>query len=96
MTTYRLGSSPAVHTPGILAWAINGYAFQQDRQRLLDLFCVTFSSVPSDAFESLLSKAVPYTVDGETVVFTVEGLCCTNRVMAEVPPSPDGLIPQLP
>ncbi|KIX16211.1 hypothetical protein [Paracoccus sp. 228] len=73
MTTYRLGSSPAVHTPGILAWAINGYAFQQDRQRLLDLFCVTFSSVPSDAFESLLSKAVPYTVDGETVVFTVEG-----------------------
>ena len=23
-------------------------------------------------------------------------LCCTNRVMAEVPPSPDGLIPQLP
>lgn len=26
----------------------------------------------------------------------VAGLCCTNRVMAEVPPSPDGLIPQLP
>jgi hypothetical protein len=24
------------------------------------------------------------------------GLCCTNRVMAEVPLSPDGLIPQLP
>lgn len=26
----------------------------------------------------------------------IVGLCCTNRVMAEVPPSPDGLIPQLP
>lgn len=25
MATYRLGSSPAVHTPGIVAWAINGY-----------------------------------------------------------------------
>ena len=24
------------------------------------------------------------------------GLCCTNRVMAEVPLSPDGLIPRLP
>lgn len=27
---------------------------------------------------------------------TMTRLCCTNRVMAEVPPSPDGLIPQLP
>lgn len=25
-----------------------------------------------------------------------DGLCCTNRVMAEVPLSPDRLIPQLP
>ncbi|MDF3905616.1 hypothetical protein [Paracoccus sp. AS002] len=26
----------------------------------------------------------------------LEGLCCTNRLKAEVPLSPDGLIPQLP
>ena len=26
----------------------------------------------------------------------VEGLCCTNRLNAEFPLSPDGLIPQLP
>jgi hypothetical protein len=34
MATYRLGSSPAVHTPGSIAWAINGYAFENDRPQL--------------------------------------------------------------
>ena len=29
-----------------------------------------------------------------TTVFMFNGLCCTNRVMAEVPLSPDGLIPR--
>ncbi|SEN42823.1 hypothetical protein SAMN04489859_1006167 [Paracoccus alcaliphilus] len=32
----------------------------------------------------------------ENIFDGTRGLCCTNRVMAEVPPSPDGLIPQLP
>lgn len=73
MTTYRLGSSPAVHTPGLIAWAINGYAFEADRDQMRKVIGVTFSTVPATAVDQLLSKAVPYTVEDETVVFEVEG-----------------------
>lgn len=73
MATYRLGSSSAVHTPGIIVWAINGYHFERDREQLLTIVSCTFAQVPVEAIEQLLSKAVPYTVEGETVVFTVEG-----------------------
>ncbi|WP_421408079.1 hypothetical protein [Agrobacterium tumefaciens] len=70
MTTYRLGSSPAVHTPGIIAWAINGYHFEDDRPQLRKVIVDTYS-LPETAADQLLSKSVPYSVDGETVVFTV-------------------------
>lgn len=70
MTTYRLGSSPAVHTPGIIAWAINGYHFEDDRLQLRKVIVDTYS-LPETAADQLLSKSVPYSVDGETVVFTV-------------------------
>ncbi|MUO72953.1 hypothetical protein [Agrobacterium vitis] len=70
MTTYRLGSSPAVHTPGIIAWAINGYHFEDDRPQLRKVIADTYS-LPETAADQLLSKSVPYSVDGETVVFTV-------------------------
>ncbi|KEP67796.1 hypothetical protein DL1_20375 [Thioclava dalianensis] len=73
MATYRLGSSSAVHTPGIIAWAINGYSFVQDQPRLLDVISSTFPTVPREAIHELLSKEVPYKIDGETVVFSVEG-----------------------
>lgn len=72
MTTYRLGSSPAVHTPGVIAWAINAYSFEEDRQRMLQIVSATFVDVPAAAIEQLLSKAVPYKVEGETVVFSAE------------------------
>ena len=72
MATYRLGSSSAVNTSGLIAWAINGYAFSKDRKVMLDVICGTFASVPPEAAEQLLSKAIPYTIEGETVVFTVE------------------------
>ena len=46
---------------------------------------------------------VPTLVDGDTTISEstaiaqyLAGLCCTNRLNAEVPLSPDGLIPQLP
>ncbi|MCQ0090227.1 MULTISPECIES: hypothetical protein [Rhodobacterales] len=73
MTTYRLGSSPAVHTPGLIAWAINGYAFEADRDQMRKVIGATFSTVPAQAIDQLLSKAVPYTVEDETVVFDAEG-----------------------
>ena len=72
MTTYRLASSGMVHTPGIIAWAINGYAFETDRQQLLETICATYPALPTDAVHKLLIKAVPFTVEAETVVFSVE------------------------
>lgn len=71
-TTYRLGSSPVVHTPGVIEWAINAYSFEEDRQRMLNTVSATFAEVPRAAIEQLLSKTVPYTVEGETVVFNAE------------------------
>lgn len=70
MTTYRLGSSPAVHTPGIIAWAINGYHFEDDRPQLRKVIVDTYS-LPETAADQLLSKSVPYSIEGETVIFTV-------------------------
>lgn len=72
MATYRLKSSEMVHTPGIIAWAINGYAFADDRPKLLDVMCRTFPTIPATAIERLLSEAVPYTVEDEAVVFSVD------------------------
>lgn len=72
MATYRLQSSSLVHTPGIIAWAINGYAFPRDRATMVQVIAATFPAVPSAAIEQLLSKAVSYTVEAETVVFSVE------------------------
>ena len=72
MATYRLGSSSLIHTPDIIAWAINGYAFPRDRARMVQVIAATFPTVPAQVIEQLLSKAVPYTVESETVVFSVE------------------------
>jgi len=73
MATYRLGSSPLIHTPGVIAWAINGFHFKADRAVLREIVVGMFPQVPGEAIEQLLTTAVPYTVEGETVVFTVEG-----------------------
>ena len=72
MADYRLGSSPMVHTPGIIAWAINGYHFEADRPQLLKVLTEGFPTVPKEAFESLLRGKTPYTVEDETVIFTYE------------------------
>ena len=72
MKEYRLGSSPSVNTPGVIAWAINGYAFEQDRLQILNLIKSIFPTLSTKAVEQLLSEAVPYKIEGETVVFSVE------------------------
>ena len=72
MAEYRLGSSSLVHTPGLIAWAINGYHFEEDRPQLLGVIAATYPDVPREALEQLLLRKIDYRVDGETVVFTVE------------------------
>lgn len=68
--TYRLASSGLVYTPGLIAWAINGYAFKEDRDGILRIICTTYS-IPLRAAEALLSETVPYTVEDGAVIFTV-------------------------
>ncbi|WP_299913701.1 hypothetical protein [uncultured Paracoccus sp.] len=72
MAEYRLGSSSLVHTPGLIAWAINGYHFEEDRPQLLAVMAATYPGVPREALEQVLLRKVDYRVEGETVTFTVE------------------------
>ena len=72
MAEYRLGSSSLVHTPGLIAWAINGYHFEEDRPQLLDVIAATYPGVPREALEQVLLRKIDYRVEGETVVFAVE------------------------
>lgn len=66
--TYRLGSSPLVHAPGIIVWARSGYLFPKDRPQLIKIISETWG-IPTDATADLLSGKTPYTIEGETVVF---------------------------
>lgn len=68
MQTYRLGSSPMIAAPGVIAWAINGYKFKRDRKAMLDVVTSGWS-IPQDAARALLSGAAPYKIEGEVVVF---------------------------
>jgi hypothetical protein len=70
MKTYRLGSSSMVYAPGIVAWAINGAAFKRDRKKLAFIGASTWS-IPEGAALALITRKVPHTIEGETVVFSV-------------------------
>lgn len=66
--TYRLGSNEMVHTPGIVAWAINGAHFKRDLPQMVRV--IESYGVPAKAARALVTKAVPYKVEGDVVVFT--------------------------
>jgi len=72
MKTYRLGSSPMIHSPGVIAWAINGAKFKRDRANMVKIITKGWG-VPPDVAEALLLGKVPYTIEDEVVVFSVEG-----------------------
>lgn len=69
-TTYRLGSSEMVYAPGLVNWAMSGYWNKPDQPTLETVITSTWR-IPVEAARALLSKAVKYELDGETVVFTV-------------------------
>ncbi|AUH66927.1 hypothetical protein [Paracoccus zhejiangensis] len=71
-TTYRLASSSLVHTPGLVAWATNACLFEDYRPGIMKIMTETYPGVPQTAMEQLLIKRVPFTIEGETLVFTVE------------------------
>ena len=70
MKTYRLGSSPAIHAPGMVAWAINGATFKQDRATMARVIAQGWN-LPEDAAHKLVTKQVPYTIENDAVVFSV-------------------------
>jgi hypothetical protein len=70
--TYRLHSSTVVYMPGLIAWAINGYAFDKDRMNILKAMAKALPGVPVPALQKLLTKAVPYSIEAEAVVFAVD------------------------
>jgi len=72
-TQFRLASGPMVHTPGMVAWGINGFHFKKDQKYLLNVFVSGWGGEPGSPspaqFKALLSGKVPFTVEGDTVVF---------------------------
>ena len=64
----RLTSTAMVHTPGILAWAVNGYKFPRDRKRMVNVISQTYKLKPAIA-KGLLSGSLPYEVIDDAVVF---------------------------
>ena len=70
MTNYNLTSTPLISTPGVLAWAMNGYSFKSDRARLERIFIEGYG-LPRPAVRALLSGSVPHELtDQESVRFT--------------------------
>lgn len=70
--TYRLQSTDMIYTPGIVAWAKNGYAFKDDRPKLVRLMVESYG-LHEDVADGLLSGEIPYTVEDDMVVFDITG-----------------------
>lgn len=68
MKTYRLGSGPNIAAPGIVRWAINAAAFEQEIPAMVRLISQGWH-IPEAAARQLVTKQVAFTVEGETVVF---------------------------
>lgn len=73
MTTYCLASADFVYAPNLVRFAINGAKFKKDRPAMVKLVAKGWN-IPVSAALALVKEKVPYTIVGETVVFTVETL----------------------
>lgn len=71
MPIYRLGSSPLVHAPGLIEWAINAYAFPRDRAAILRVVTETWPGLPDAHAMLLLSLGLAYGLDHDTLVFGI-------------------------
>lgn len=71
LVNVALTSSEGVHTPGILAWARNGYAFPKDRPAMIRVISQTYG-LRRKVAQGLLDGTIPYTIDGESVCFRYE------------------------
>jgi hypothetical protein len=60
-----------VHTPGILAWAMNGYRHTKDQGNIRKIFTDGYA-IPNDAAHALLNGDEPHQIEGTSVVFEAE------------------------
>ncbi len=67
MPIYRLGSRPLVQAPGVIAWAINAFAFPRDRAVVTE----TWPGLEEAHARLLLSRDLPYRLEGDTIVLDV-------------------------
>lgn len=72
-TTYALGSNGLVYAPGVVRWAINGYAWPKDRKHVTNVLIAGWS-LPKHAAVALLSRKAEFRLEGdkgnESVVFS--------------------------
>lgn len=70
--TIRLSSSEMIYTPGIIAWAKQGYLFPsvKDRKYFVNLL-VTGFGLTASVSRGLLTGKIPYIVEGEGIVFKI-------------------------
>jgi len=64
---FNLQSTPMIHTPGILKWAMNGYQFKKDRKKLREVFKAY--GLSNKCVHDLLSGKIPYEIVDECVRF---------------------------
>jgi hypothetical protein len=60
---FNLQSTPMIHTPGILKWAMNGYHFKKDRKKLREVFKAY--GLSNNCVHDLLSGKIPYEIVDE-------------------------------
>jgi hypothetical protein len=60
-----------VATPGIIAWALNGYRFKRDRKKLRRVVGDTYG-LTDRCVDDLLTGTVPHEIEGDAVVFEYE------------------------
>lgn len=69
--TYRLGSSAFVNTVGFMRTLLHAYDVPSDRQWSVKTLTEGWG-LSKPAAIAVLSKAVPYKIEGDVVVFTFE------------------------
>jgi hypothetical protein len=62
-----------VHTPGVIAWAVNGYRFHKDRGNMLNVLTESYN-LTVECADALLSGKVEYKVVGDVVEFEYDGV----------------------
>jgi ribosome maturation factor RimP len=65
--TVALTSNDMISAPGMLRWAMNGYRFQRDRNRMIKVM-QAWPGLTRKEWQGVLSGTIPHTIEGEKVI----------------------------